>query len=436
MFATIKKIVSSPRMIASLASVPFVKKGYSSFKEEFYNNYMHHKTHIKQIEKLQVPDLEYGDMKLNVLPFEHTGEYIKLPNGFETWNDCFNEVLKKIPLQDGANTHYITIDSKYFQKDEFQRREGIHIDGNFCMDPYFVYQNYFLHFLNQSDSQNNFSLQNPFGMATWGGMRLSTSKASKERGKVIYSRNLLTTTWGGMYLYKQYIDEGIQPPIDVDVFKHDIAKSKKRDDERAELDRKKLKRLEEVVAKRKKRDDERQELDRKKLKSLEEVVAENESGREKLGSQFPINLRPLEIPSLMSDKFETLESLIGFCYNYRAKKDNSHVTMSWKLPCNIVVPVGTYVSENKGGILTASNQVGCQAWEGEYYGRVLSEGDYSDMANQLTDKNKTVFEKNTLYFMTSNTPHETLLQKADTRRSFLRITLNHNYDNSVFKKKT
>lgn len=357
---------------SSLASIPFAKKGYTSFKEEFYNNYLTHKTHIKNIGKLQVPDPKYGDMKLNVHPFEHTGDYVKLPPGFEMWNDCFNDILKEIPLQEGVNTHYVTIDSKYFQEDEYQRREGIHIDGNFCMDPYFVYQNYFLHFFNHPESKpDNLSLQNQFGMAaTWGGIRLKPP---------------LLDTWARMRLNER----------------------------EREIRERKLER----ILKREERE--------RKLKRERESSEEPLSKRQKTSEKVP-----------STDKFNSLESLIDFCLNYQAKDDNSHVEMSWKLPSNVIVPVGTYVSEHKGGILTASSQVGCQAWLGEYHGCVLSEGDYSDMADQLTDRDKIVFDKNNLYFMTSNTPHETILQKADTRRSFIRITLNHNYDNSVFKKKT
>ena len=85
-----KKLSFSP---LSLASIPFVRKGHKSFKGEFYNNYLNHKTHIIKVRKLPVPDPKYGNMKLNVHPFEHTGEYVKLPNGFETWNDSFNEIM-------------------------------------------------------------------------------------------------------------------------------------------------------------------------------------------------------------------------------------------------------------------------------------------------------------------------------------------------------
>ncbi len=113
--------------------------------------------------------------------------------------------------------------------------------------------------------------------------------------------------------------------------------------------------------------------------------------------------------------------------------DNSHVKMDWVLPYDITIPISEYVSSSKGGILTVSTEVGCQAWSGDFYGEVMSEGSFEKMEDQLTDDRKVIFEKNQLYFMSSNTPHETLLISKGKRRTFLRITLNHNYNNSLIK---
>ena len=233
---------------------------------------MIHNTKVRKIGKFNLPDPQHGDLKLSVFPFENTGKRISLPKGFEIWEDSFNEILKGIPLCEGANTHYITIDSKFFTNDDFLRREGIHIDGNFCVDPNFKH-------------------------CSWGGALPS---------------------WGGARAVK---------------------------------------------------------------------------------------LEP--------------------------KPDNSHVKMDWVLPYNIMIPVGDYVSDKKGGIFCISTEVGCQAWDGEFYGEVGSGGDFSNMQNQLTDDKKVVFEKDTLYFMTSNTPHETLMINKGTRRTLMRITLNHEYPNEL-----
>jgi hypothetical protein len=227
---------------------------------------MVHQTTIKQLGKMNLPDPQFGDLKLSVMPFENNGKRIKLPVGFELWEDILNEVVKQIPQCEGANTHYVTIDSRFFSKSDFLRREGIHADGNFCVDP-------------------------NFKKATWGGT---------------------TTTWGGAKF-------------------HPVLK----------------------------------------------------------------------------------------------------VVKDWELPYDIEIPVGDYITKKKGGIFAVSTEIGCQGWPGEFYGEVGAEGDFTSMQEQLTDDRKVVFEKDTLYFMTSNTPHETLLIEKGKRRTFMRITLNHEYPNNL-----
>lgn len=229
---------------------------------------MIHQTTIKQIGKMNLPDPRFGDLKLSVMPFENNGKRIKLPIGFELWEDTLNEIVKQIPQREGANRHYVTIDSRFFSKSDFLRREGIHADGNFCVDP-------------------------NFKMPTWGG-------------------TTITETWGGAKYH----------PV---------------------------------------------------LKVLKD----------------------------------------------------------WELPYDIEIPVGDYITEKKGGIFVVSTEVGCQGWQGEFYGEVGAEGDFTSMQNQLTDDKKVVFEKDTLYFMTSNTPHETLIIEKGKRRTFMRITLNHEYPNNL-----
>jgi len=241
---------------------------------------MIHRTKIQKVTPINIPDPQYGDLKLSVFPFYNTGEYIHLPKGFELWEETFNAIVETIPLQENANQHYLTIDSKFFTTPEFLRREGVHADGNFCVDPNFKH-------------------------STWGGT------SPKE-------------TWGG-----------IKPTW---------------------------------------------------------------------GGTNIVQLEP--------------------------KPDNSHVKMDWVLPYDIMIPIGDYISSDKGGILCASSEVGCQAWQGEFYGEIQAEGDFSQMANQLTEDKKVLFDKNTLYFMTSNTPHETLFIDKGKRRTLLRITLNHEFQNN------
>lgn len=145
--------------------------------------------------------------------------------------------------------------------------------------------------------------------------------------------------------------------------------------------------------------------------------------RERLEKRSKINKKidGLVGPEEEDEFYESLQHLV--------KEDNSHVSMEWVLPYEVTIPIAQYVSERKGGILTVSTEVGCQAWNGTFKGEVLSEGSYEGMADQLTDDKKIVFEQNKLYFMSSNTPHETLKVSKGKRRTFLRITLNHNYLN-------
>jgi len=248
------------------------------------------------------------------MPFENNGEWVSLPEGFKIWEESFNNVLKHIPLQEGANTHYVTIDTKFFTTDEFLRREGVHVDGNFCVDPNFRKMNE----LRTSDG----SSPDKIFKASWGG-----ASPKPSWGGVIYKSDTdFKASWGGS--------------------------------------------------------------------------------------------RPT-----------TWGGIRYAGKTYEAKEDNSHVQMDWVLPYKITIPISDYISEKKGGILTVSTEVGCQAWNGTFKGEILSEGSFELMTEQLTDDKKIIFEKDNLYFMSSNTPHETLLIKKGKRRTFLRITLNHNYLN-------
>jgi len=40
------------------------------------------------------------------------------------WEESFNKIVSKIDLQEGANNHYVTINSEFFTNDDFLRREG------------------------------------------------------------------------------------------------------------------------------------------------------------------------------------------------------------------------------------------------------------------------------------------------------------------------
>ncbi len=198
----------------------------------------------------------YGDFKLQVFPFDSISEII-LPDGFKLWENQVNRILKLIPFQPHAKTHYLTIDSKFFTQDGYLRREGVHIDGNFCADPNFPFK-------------------------TWGGTSIK----------------------------------------------------------------------------------------------------------------------------------------------------NGEINQDFVSPYSIKVPIGDYVSENKGGIICSSSFGGCKVWHGEMSNKVLDSGEYPEFL--LNKGSEEDLRENNVYFMSSNTPHESTCIPKGTRRTLIRITLNHEYDNSVF----
>lgn len=288
-------------------------KYLKKFNETSKSNVSVHNTQIKEIGEMNIPDPEHGDLKLSVFPFENNGEWISLPEGFKPWEESLNKVMESVPLQEGANTHYVTIDSKFFTKDEFLRREGVHADGNFCVDPKFTFGRMY----EKEEMKKSWG-----GISTWGGINLKpvNNPDLKEMEKDVDIKATWggVTTWGGVSLKESH---------------------------------------------------------------------------------------------------------------YEAKPDNSHVNMDWVLPYDVMIPFGDYMSESKGGIFAVSTEQGCQGWQGQFVGEVLSEGNYEGMTDQLTDDKKVVFNENKLYFMTSNCPHETLLIGKGKRRTFMRVTLNHEYLN-------
>lgn len=226
-------------------------------------------TNQQYLGKVKLPNPEFGDIKLNVFPIKHNDIWIRLPEQFKDYENALNEIISNVPIQLDAIDHYVTIDSKFFTTKDFLRREGVHIDGNFCADP-------------------------NFQGSTWGGT---------------------TTTWGGTHC----------------------------------------------------------------------------------------------TPELK-------------------------ITTNWVSEHKISIPIGKYVSDNLGGLIVVSNEVGCKAWKGKFKGLVGNEGDFSEMESQLNDQNEFTLGKDEVWMMSSNTPHETLLIDQGKRRTFMRITLAHNYDNSqIFK---
>ncbi len=340
-------------------------------------NVNYHRTVIKKLGKVNLTDPKTGDLKLSVMPFENNGKWVELPEGFKQWEKSLNDILEYVPLQDGSNTHYVTIDTKFFTTDEFLRREGVHMDGNFCVDPYFSFLG-----VNEMASWGGASPK-PIGdqeLRSWGGASPKPIGDQEANGTL--------KSWGGASPKTAEDEERSWARLRRDMFGESSPKDN--------------------------------------IKS-----SDVKSWREWLDSSEKKSSPGLE--------YKIIKGEDGICKmiresHFQEMSDNSHVKMDWILPYDIVIPISEYVSGDKGGILTVSTEIGCQAWNGDFYGNILSEGSFENMTDQLTDDRKVILEKNQLYFMSSNTPHETLLIEKGKRRTFLRITLNHNYDNSLIGK--
>ena len=95
-----------------------------------------HNCRVRDFGSIDIPEMEYGDLRLQVFPITH-GESVKLPGPFSLWNETADTILNRVPVQDGARKAFVTVDSRWFPVPERLRREGIHMDGNFCADPTF-----------------------------------------------------------------------------------------------------------------------------------------------------------------------------------------------------------------------------------------------------------------------------------------------------------
>jgi hypothetical protein len=113
---------------------------------------------------------------LPVYPISARGGVV-LPVEFSQFEDAVNELLSKVPYQEGVDTHFVTIHNGMIGLDEPLRREGLHIDGNYCADVEFSYGNKYrrdndtetrccwagsLPVLNPKDFQGLFTIESPF----------------------------------------------------------------------------------------------------------------------------------------------------------------------------------------------------------------------------------------------------------------------------------
>ena len=383
-------------------------------------NVNYHRTVIKKLGKVNLTDPKTGDLKLSVMPFENNGKWVELPEGFKQWEKSLNDILEYVPLQDGSNTHYVTIDTKFFTTDEFLRREGVHMDGNFCVDPYFSFLG-----VNEMASWGGASPK-PIGdqeLRSWGGASPKPIGDQEANGTL--------KSWGGASPKTAEDEERSWARLRRDIFGE--SSPKPIGDQEANGTLKSWGGASPKTAEDEERSWARLRRDMFGESSPKDNIKSSDvkSWREWLDSSEKKSSPGLE--------YKIIKGEDGICKmiresHFQEMSDNSHVKMDWILPYDIVIPISEYVSGDKGGILTVSTEIGCQAWNGDFYGNILSEGSFENMTDQLTDDRKVILEKNQLYFMSSNTPHETLLIEKGKRRTFLRITLNHNYDNSLIGK--
>lgn len=96
-----------------------------------------HDCRMADLGPITIPEPDYGDLRLAVFPIIH-GQPISLPSAFKPWENAVSQMMDTLPVQAGATQAYVTIDSKWFTTPDRLRREGVHMDGNFCADPQFL----------------------------------------------------------------------------------------------------------------------------------------------------------------------------------------------------------------------------------------------------------------------------------------------------------
>ena len=140
---------------------------------------------------------------------------------------------------------------------------------------------------------------------------------------------------------------------------------------------------------------------------------------------------------------DALTCLRRFINNYKPKQNNSHVncrflhlrdnSIDFALPYDIIIPVGKYISNELGGIMTISTQMCGSMYPIDYEHDDVCSGGKMPHAyiHDSVHMQDNFFKENELYFMTSNMPYRMWIPEQGTRRTLLHITLNHNYENKV-----
>jgi len=97
--------------------------------------------YIKLLGNMNVEEPTNQEINYALNLFQIDRDNLHLPIQFSEWECNVEHLIKLIPECDGANNHFVTIASHYYEKEGgFLRREGIHVDGNFCADRKFIYK--------------------------------------------------------------------------------------------------------------------------------------------------------------------------------------------------------------------------------------------------------------------------------------------------------
>lgn len=75
------------------------------------------------------------------------------------------------------------------------------------------------------------------------------------------------------------------------------------------------------------------------------------------------------------------------------------------------------------GMITVASVKGCKAYNQTFNGEVGKDGECAKLAPQLKEESSCVFEENTAYWVDGLCVHESVPQKEDTNRIFLRLSM-------------
>jgi len=83
---------------------------------------------------------------------------------------------------------------------------------------------------------------------------------------------------------------------------------------------------------------------------------------------------------------------------------------------------GWNIDSSSIGMMIASNEIGCKAWEGEYVGTPGKGGDCSHMIEELNNMNSFLLDSNKVFLINSNGIHESICQEKETDRTVVRLS--------------